>query len=238
MNFTIATLFEEMFTYLKYSVLNRAKNQNLWSYDILNLRTKSIELNLYSLDDVPYGGGNGMILSPTIFDHLNLNNYTHKYYMSPRGKVWNQSFAKNLASQNNANIFILCGRYEGVDQRILDYYNFEEISIGDYILCGGELPAMIMIESIVRLIPNVIKKMSSENESFNYILLEHDLYTKPAIWNNMQVPMVLTQGNHKLINQWKYHNSIYNTYCKRFDLFMLYMMHVLIMIVFYYKYYH
>lgn len=226
MNVTIASLFEEMFQYFEHTILKRAKIQNLWSYKIINLYDIAKSLNMYSIDDIPFGGGNGMILKPIIFDHIDLSKYTHKFYMSPRGRRWTQKDAYLLANKQDVNMFILCGRYEGVDERILQYYNFEEISAGDYVLCGGELPSMMLVESVVRLLPNVIKNNSHALESFNDMLLEHDLYTKPQIWNNIHVPDVLISGHHRNIIQWKYLNSLHNTYTKRIDLFNIYIVFV------------
>lgn len=223
-----------MFDYLKHSILNRGMINNHWSYNLIDIREKSRSLSMYSVDDRPYGGGSGMIISPIIFNDCDLSGYTHKFYMSPRGKVWNQLDAKKIVENSNANILILCGRYEGIDQRVLDYYGFQEISIGDYILCGGELPAMTVIESIVRLIPGVINTDSVQNESFNMGgLLEHDLYTKPQIWNNISVPSVLLSGNHKMIQQWKLVNGLQNTYNKRHDLYVLFIYQIYIYIIIY-----
>jgi tRNA (guanine37-N1)-methyltransferase len=219
MQFTICSLFvREMFNYLNISILNRARNRGIWNYDFVDLREQCQIRQEYSLDDRPYGGQEGMVLRPDALDQIDMTQYTHRIYLSPRGRVWKQHHAHILANTQNAHIFLLCGRYEGIDQRIIDYYEFDEVSIGDFVLCGGELPAMVLMESVVRLLPGAISNASAANESFSQGLLEHALYTRPAVWNGQAVPAVLVNGNHKEIEWWKFCNSLQTTLEKRPDL--------------------
>ena len=210
----IITLYPEMFPgSLKLSVIGKALKKNIWSINILNLHD-FIPNNKTRVDDTPYGGGPGMIIRPDVIgnaiDHLlriRPNNVTI-IYMSPRGKLLKQKMLEEFSQLNN--MIILCGRFEGIDQRIIDVYPIKEISIGDYILAGGELAAAVLIESCIRLLPGVLGNTSSiQSESFsNRMLLEYSHYTKPREWNNIRVPDVLLSGNHKLIKEWRVKNSI------------------------------
>lgn len=217
MHFKIFTLFPEMFdSYLTSSILGRGLKNKLWNYEVINIRDYSKERHK-KVDDVPFGGGCGMIINPeviadTIDANCNLNN-TKIYYMSPRGQVFNQKKVNDILQYDN--IAIICGRYEGIDQRVIDEYNIEEISIGDFVLTGGELPALTLIDCCVRCIEGVLGDFESINsESFGGIqnskydyLLEYPLYTQPREWRNRKVPEILLSGNHQKIEEWKLQES-------------------------------
>ncbi len=217
MHFKIFTLFPDMFdSYLKSSILGRALDKNLWSYEIINIRDYSKDRHK-KVDDVPFGGGCGMVIkSEVIANAIDSNcdlNKTKIYYMSPRGKVFNQKKVNEVLKHKE--IAIICGRYEGVDQRVLDEYNIEEISIGDFVLTGGEIPALTLIDCCVRCIEGVLGDYDSINsESFGGVnnsqydnLLEYPLYTQPRVWRERKVPEVLFSGHHKEIEKWKLEES-------------------------------
>ena len=232
MIFKIFTLFPDIFnSYLETSVLGRSLEKNLWGYEVINIRDYSN--NRYKkVDDIPFGGGCGMIIQPDVIanaidSNCDLKN-TKFYYMSPRGKIFNQKMVKDILKHEN--IAIICGRYEGIDQRVIDEYNMEEISIGDFVLTGGELPALTMIDCCVRCINGVLGNYNSiNNESFGGInnskydyLLEYPLYTQPRSWRNRNVPEVLVSGHHKNIENWKLQESEKITKERRPDLWKKY----------------
>ncbi|MBQ3502076.1 MAG: tRNA (guanosine(37)-N1)-methyltransferase TrmD, partial [Clostridia bacterium] len=170
-------------------------------------------------DDTPFGGGAGMVmLCEPLFKAIEsvVKPNSKVYYMSPRGKVFKQTIAKEMAELEH--IVLLCGHYEGIDQRVIDYFNIEELSIGDYVLTGGELPAMVVIDTVARLIPNVITSESLDSESFSNNLLEYDQYTRPAEYKGMKVPDILLSGHHANIEKWRAQNSLDNTKKNRPDL--------------------
>ena len=219
MKIDILTLFPEMFMPLKTSILKRAQDKNLIEINIINFR--EFAKNKHSqVDDVPFGGGNGMVLMcQPIFDCINSikTNKSKIIYMSPRGKTLKQNMIKNYL--NFEHIIILCGHYEGVDQRVIDYFDMEEISIGDYVLTGGELPSMVFVDCLSRLIPNVLhNEHSTESESFSTNLLEYPQYTRPANFEGLEVPSVLISGNHKQIDLWRNEQSLIITKKNRPDL--------------------
>ncbi len=221
MRFTVFTQFPEMFeNVLNSSILERAKEKGLISFNVINIRDYTKDKHNRT-DDTPFGGGFGMVMSPQpAFDALRENGAEGKkvLYMSPRGKMLSKSVASSLAAEDE--VFILCGHYEGVDQRIIDAFKMEEVSIGDYILTGGELPAMVLIDTVTRLIPGVLSSEdSSYDESIYSGLLEADMYTKPREYEGMEVPEVLFSGNHKLIHLWKFKKSLKLTKERRPDLF-------------------
>ena len=231
-NFKIFTLFPEVFdSYLKSSILGRALNKNIWNYQLINIRDYSKD-RFKHVDDVPYSGGSGMVIKPDIIaDAIDKNcdvPKTHFFYMSPRGEVFNQKLVNEVLKYNE--IAIICGRYEGIDQRVIDEYNMKEISIGDYVLTGGELPAMVVIDTCVRCIKNVLGNSNSlDTESFGGInntnydnLLEYPLYTRPSIWRNRKVPDVLLSGHHSNIEKWKISESERITKERRTDLWNKY----------------
>lgn len=206
----IITLFPEIFPGpLNISVLKNSLNQ-LYSLNIINLRHFGIGKHKI-VDDAPYGGGSGMIIKPDVVNNailsLNLDKSQSIFiFMSPRGDQLSQKYINNYLEYNN--IIILCGRFEGVDQRILNYWNFQEIRVSDVVLCGGELPAMILCEAFIRNIPNVISADSLIHETIPGKMNEHDHYTRPLIWNDIKVPQDLTCGNHKKIIAFREYNKI------------------------------
>lgn len=205
MKFDILTLFPEFVNSIKeYSIISRGINENIFDVNAINIRDFSLNKHK-KVDDYPYGGGPGMVMAPQpISDCIKsvIKKNSHIIYLSPRGKVFNQSIARKLANKNH--IILLCGHYEGIDQRIIDKYVDEEISIGDYILTGGELGAMVLVDSISRLLPGVLgNEESSKEESFSSNLLEYHQYTRPQKFEGMEVPEVLLSGNHKKIEEYR-----------------------------------
>ena len=214
----ILTLFPQMFdNFLNESIIKRAQDKNLVKINIHNIRDYSI-YNNKQVDDTPYGGGGGMVLMcDPIFkaiDDLKTDD-TIVIMMSPQGKKYNQKIAYDLSK--NKHIIIICGHYEGFDERILSIVDLE-LSIGDYVLTGGELPSMIVTDTIVRLIDGVISKESHLNDSFNDNLLDYPTYTKPRVYRDMEVPEVLLSGNHAEIEKYRKEQKIKNTKEKRPDL--------------------
>jgi tRNA (guanine37-N1)-methyltransferase len=213
----IITLFPEIFTPLNCSIFYKGLEKNYWQLNLIDLKKYGDHV-----DDTPYGGGDGMliradIISQAIDDHI--TEYDHIIFTVPFGKRLQQNIVKDLSQ--HSSILIVCGRYEGIDYRIYDYYskkyNVSFISIGDYILAGGELPAMVISESILRY--HLLRWTALNEESFNNNgYLEAPQYTRPLIWNNLSVPDVLRSGNHKNINQWKLQQSLQQTQKYRPDL--------------------
>ena len=221
MKITVLTQFPDMFPpVLGESILGRAAGKGLLEFKVVNIRDYSVDKHRKT-DDTPFGGGFGMVMTPQpAFDALRANGAEGKrvLYMSPRGRMLNKELALELASEEE--LFILCGHYEGVDQRIIDAFGMEEVSIGDYILTGGELPAMVLIDSVARLLPGCLSDPEAGlQESVYSGLLEHDQYTKPRVYEDMEVPEVLFNGNHKLIHLWEFENSLRLTKKRRPDLF-------------------
>ena len=221
MKITILTQFPDMFgPVLTESILGRAEEKGLVKFKVVNIRDYSVDKHRKT-DDTPFGGGFGMVMTPQpAFDALRAVGAEGKriLYMSPRGKLLNKDLAEELSKEEE--FFVLCGHYEGVDQRIIDAWNMEEVSIGDYVLTGGELAAMVLIDTAVRLIPGCLSDPeASTSESVYSGLLEYDQYTKPREYEGLQVPEVLFNGNHKLIHLWQFENSLRLTKKKRPDLF-------------------
>lgn len=216
-NVTCLTIFPEMFPgSLGYSLAGKALRSGIWNLQTINIRDFGIKKHK-NVDDEAYGGGNGLIMRPDVLgealDHaIKLNPNARIYYPSPRGKLFDQPYAKQLSTQNN--IIIICGRFEGIDERIIEEYNVEQISVGNYILSGGEVAAITILDSVIRLLPGVLSNQDTLlEESFERTidglnLLEHPLYTKPANWRGRKVPEVLLSGNHQLIDDWKIEKSI------------------------------
>ncbi len=218
----VLTLFPEMFPGpLGLSITGKALKKRIWSLKLVNLRDFSNN-GPKNVDDTPYGGGSGMIIKSDVVHKAikntikNLKNFS-LVYLSPQGKKLNQKKVKELSSKKN--LVLLCGKYEGIDQRVIDTWKMEEISLGDYILSGGEIAAMNLIDSCVRLLPNVLgSSQSLENETFEINLLEYPQYTKPRSWLGKKVPNVLLSGNHEKIKEWRKKESLRITKNKRPDL--------------------
>ena len=207
------TLFPEIFhSYMSESIMKRAIEKEIIEVHVYNIRDFSANKHK-KVDDYPFGGGAGMLMTPQpIYDTYKHIVETHNIenprvvYLTPKGKVYKQDIACDLSS--NEDIILLCGHYEGIDQRIIDLIVTDEISIGDYVLTGGELPALIMIDSIARLIPGVLSQNESfEEESFKDDLLEYPHYTRPREFMGMKVPDVLLSGNHQRIGKWRLEES-------------------------------
>ncbi len=218
MRIDVLTLFPEMFESLNHSILKRAQEDGKISINVTNIRDFAAAPH-FKCDDEPYGGGAGMVmLCEPLFKAIEsvVKPNSKVYYMSPRGKVFKQAIAKQMSTLEH--IVLLCGHYEGIDQRVIDYFNIEELSIGDYVLTGGELPAMVVIDAVARLIPDVITADSLDTESFSNNLLEYDQYTRPAEYKGMKVPDILLSGHHANIEKWRQQNSLANTKKNRPDL--------------------
>ncbi len=220
MKIDILTLFPDMFSPVTgQSILGRAIENGLLEIVVTNIRDHTKDKHKKT-DDTPYGGGAGMILTPQpVFDALRAIGARGKriLYMSPRGRLLDQTLISELSGE--PELVILCGHYEGVDQRILDAWDMEEVSIGDYILTGGELASMVLIDAVARLIPGVLGSEGSHREESVYSgLLEYDQYTKPREYEGLQVPEVLFNGNHKLIRLWQWEGALRHTLRRRPDL--------------------
>ena len=233
MKITIFTIFPEIITqFFDVGLLAKARNNGIWELKVVNIRDYS-ENSYKQVDDIAYGGGQGMVMKPDILskaidDNCDVENTTF-FYMSPRGEVLNQQVIKEYKQLDN--IAIICGRYEGIDQRAIDEYKMIEISIGDYVLMGGELPAMVFVESMNRCLPGVVgNEKSIIEDSFGGAtgnlydnLLEYPLYTTPRIWKNRAVPDILLSGNHKKIAGWKLKQSKQITKERRIDIWEKYL---------------
>ena len=218
MKFNVLTLFPEMFSALDESIIGRGKEKGLIDINLINIRDFSKNKHK-KVDDTPYGGGAGMVMEPTVvYDAFKSikDEKTKVIYLSPQGKTLNQQKVQDLAKEES--ITLLCGHYEGIDQRVIDTIVDEEISIGDYVLTGGELPAMVLIDSVSRYIEGVLKEESIKEESFTNGLLEYPQYTRPEMFLDKRVPEILLSGNHQKIDEWRRNQSIINTYIKRPDL--------------------
>lgn len=220
MKFDVLTLFPEMFEPMKHSIIERASEKDLIDINLINIRDFSKDKHKH-VDDTPYGGGAGMLIRPdVVYDaYSSVSEENAKViYMSPKGKVLNQNMVKELSKESH--LIILCGHYEGIDQRVLDEIVDEEISIGDYVLTGGELPAMVLIDSVSRYVDGVLSNSSTVEESFSGEdkLLEYPEYTRPSEFHGMKVPEVLTSGNHQEIAIWRREQSLITTYKKRPEL--------------------
>ena len=218
MKFDVLTLFPESFEPIKQSSLGRALEKNLISWNLINIRDFSKDKHK-KVDDTPYGGGAGMVIRPdVVYDaYKSIKDENAKViYMSPQGNVLNQKKVESLSKEKH--LILLCGHYEGIDQRVIDEIVDEEISIGDYVLTGGEIPAMVLIDSVSRYVEGVLTKESIKEESFSNNLLEYPQYTRPEIFLDKKVPEVLLSGHHENIRKWREEQSLKNTYQKRPDL--------------------
>lgn len=221
MRIDVLTLFPEMFgPVIGGSILGRAAEKGIIDVRLTDIRTFSNDKH-NKADDYPFGGGGGMVMMPDpIFGAMESVGAADRkvIYMSPRGKILDADKIRELSETDG--FVILCGHYEGVDQRVLDYWDAEEVSIGDYVLTGGELPAMVLIDSVARLLPDVLGNENSALEESVYSgLLEHPQYTKPREYRGLKVPEVLLNGNHKLIELWKFRQALLLTKERRPDMF-------------------
>ena len=220
MKIDVLTLFPEMLDSLNSSLTGKAREKGLYELNCHNIRDYSADKHK-KCDDAPFGGGAGMVMMPQpIHDCICAVDPKHtakRIYMSPRGKVLNQSLVRELSNQQH--LLILCGHYEGVDQRVLDMDIDMELSIGDYVLSGGEIPAMVLIDSVLRYVPDVLgNSESTVDESFSQPLLEYPQYTRPQEFLGMSVPEVLVSGNHANIDKWRKQQSLEITRKNRPDL--------------------
>ena len=218
MKIDILTLFPEMFEPLKCSILGRAQQNNLIEINLTNIRDFSTDKHK-KVDDTPFGGGAGMVMTcQPLFDAINSvkTEGAKIIYMSPKGETLNQKMVVNLAKVEH--LVIVCGHYEGIDERVIQHFDMQEISIGDYVLTGGELPAMVLADSVSRYIDGVLSEGSTNEESFSNGLLEYPQYTKPRVYAGLEVPEVLIGGNHQEIAKWKLEQSLKITKERRPDL--------------------
>ncbi len=229
LNIKIITAFPEMFPGgLAFSLIGKALREKKFSLDIINLHDFGID-ERKSIDDEPFGGGPGMIIRPDVIENALLSidsdksKKSHRIYLSPSGTPLNQEKLKDLAHLDE--LIILCGRFEGIDHRAIDVLKFEEISIGDYILAGGEIAAQVLVEGCIRLIPGVLGQPKSLlEESFSNNLLEYPHFTRPQVWTDTEkctheVPEVLISGHHGKIKEWRHKQSIEKTKLLRSDLY-------------------
>ena len=219
MKFDILTLFPEMFEIIKNSIIGKAIEKKLIEINTINIRDFSKDKHK-KVDDTPYGGGAGMVMMPdVVYDaYMSIKDKENAkvIYLSPKGNVLNQNKVEALSKEEH--IILLCGHYEGIDQRVLDEIVDEEISIGDYVLTGGELPAMVLIDTVSRYVSGVLNKESVDEESFSNGLLEYPHYTRPEVFLNKKVPEVLLSGHHENIKKWRDEKSLEITKKKRPDL--------------------
>ncbi|MBR5227218.1 MAG: tRNA (guanosine(37)-N1)-methyltransferase TrmD [Clostridia bacterium] len=225
MKFTVITLFPNIISeYVNTSIISKAIKQKIIEIDIVDLRAfgKGKRRNV---DDTVYGGGSGMVITVPVLDEalnsIEISENAKIIYLSPKGKTLNQNITKQL-SKECTDLILICGHYEGIDERIFDLYPIEEISIGDFVLTGGELAALALIDSVTRLIPGTIKEQSWSLESFEQDLLEEAQYTKPEEYKSLKVPSVLLSGHHENIEKYRLEDRIYTTYKKRPDLLKKY----------------
>ena len=219
----ILTLYPDIYPgYLGYSLLGKALEKNIWELNIYNLRDFG-EGKHKAVDDKPFGGGAGMIIKPDILgdaiEETLIKNHDQQklVYLSPKGKPFKQVDAEKFSQSNGVSI--LCGHFEGIDQRVIDIYEVEEISMGDYVLTGGEVASFAFLDAIIRLLPGVLgNEISIKDESFSDNLLEYPQYTKPQEYKNIKVPDVLLSGNHEKIAEWRREKSIEITEKNRPDL--------------------
>ena len=220
MKIDILTPFPNMFSCLNESILGRAQEKNLLEINVINIRDFSKDKHK-KCDDAPFGGGAGMVMMAQpicdAFDSLDITEDSCRIYVSPKGKRLDQNLVKELAQKKH--LVLLCGHYEGVDQRALDLNIDMEVSIGDYVLTGGELPAMVIVDSVSRFVPEVLGSAeSAEDESFSDNLLEYPQYTRPQNYRGLEVPKILLSGNHGKIDEWRYNQKVEITKQKRPDL--------------------
>jgi len=222
MTIKILSLFPKMFDCLNSSILGRAMDSKKISIEAIDIRPFSPDKKHFKCDDAPFGGGAGMVMTaPPIYNAINSIDPKHEFYriyLSPKGATFSVAKAKQLALSNK-KLLLLCGRYEGIDQRIIDLCIDEEISIGDFVLTGGELAAMVLVDSVSRFIDGVLgNEASSEVESFSNNLLEYPHYTRPNEFMGLKVPEVLISGNHAKVDKWRQQEALKITKFRRPDL--------------------
>ena len=220
----IFTLYPEYFPGpFEIGICKKAFEKKLWDLKLINIRDYADDKHK-TVDDTPYGGGVGMLMRPDVVAKsldANLDEKETVYYLTPKGKIFNQDIAKDIVKKNKVNI--LCGHFEGVDQGVLDSRNVEEISIGDFILSGGEMASFIVLDTVLRLVPGVLGNLNStKDESFENGLLEYPQYTKPQIWEKLSVPDILLSGDHNKIKSWRLSQSEAITRHRRPDLWQKY----------------
>lgn len=226
----LLTLFPEMFPGpLGHSLAGRGLNKAIWSLDCYNIRDFATDKHA-NVDAPPFGGGHGMVMRPDVMgraiDHVwnkqPAGQNLATLYPSPRGKLLDQEMARSLSQKDG--VVIVCGRYEGLDQRVIDHYQLQEVSIGDYVLSGGEQAAMVILDAVVRLLPGIMgKEVSHLEDSFESGLLEHHHYTQPRDWQGLQPPEILLSGHHQNIAKWRQENALDITATRRPDLMAAYM---------------
>lgn len=221
MRIKVATIFPEMFDGLNIGILGKAKQKGLIDIQISNIRDYSLDKH-HKTDDTPFGGGAGMVMTPQpLHDTIVALDPEHKarrIYMSPRGKTLDQELVESLAKEEE--LLFVCGSYEGIDERVIELDIDEELSIGDYVLTGGELPAMVVINAVSRYVEGVLgSNESTSEESFSSGLLEYPQYTRPQVFMGLEVPKVLLSGNHKEIKDWRYNQQLEITKQRRPDLY-------------------
>ena len=227
MNFKILTLFPELFPGpLSHSVIGAALKKKIFSIETINIRDFANN-RAKTVDDKPFGGGAGMILKPDVlqraydFSLKKKERKTKTIYLSPSGDKLN--YDKLIEINKYKNVIVICGKYEGIDSRFIQHNDIEELSVGDYVLSGGEIASFILIDACVRLIPEVLgNKNSLVSESFQNHLLEYPQYTKPRVWESLEVPEILLNGNHEKVSEWKLKKSIETTKRMRPDLYKKY----------------
>ena len=218
MKFDVLTLFPEMFEPIKQSIIGKAKEKQLIDINLINIRDFSKDKHK-KVDDTPYGGGAGMVMrADVVYDaYKSIKDENAKViYLSPQGKVLNQQKVEQLSKEEH--LILLCGHYEGIDQRVISKIVDEEISIGNYVLTGGEIPAMVVIDSVSRYVDGVLSEDSTSEESFSQGILEYPQYTRPETFEDKKVPEVLLSGHHQNINKWRREQALKNTYLKRPEL--------------------
>ena len=223
-NAQIFTLYPDFFPgFLSKGLYGKAMSENKWKLKIVNIRDYALDKHK-TVDDTPYGGGSGMLIRPDVISKAidnNIEDGEKIIFLSPKGKLFDQKKARELSKEKKINL--LCGHFEGIDQRVVESRNIEEMSVGDYILSGGETAAMIVIDSILRLLPGVLGNNSSViEETFENGLLEYPQYTKPQIWEDKEVPEVLLSGDHAKIKDWRLSQSEVITRDRRPDLWRKY----------------
>lgn len=229
MNFHILTLFPEMVMQgLGTSIIGKAAERGYISIETVNIRDYTLDKH-GKVDDYPYGGGAGMLMQAqpvydayqSVVDRIGQERASRIVYVTPQGKTFSQEMAREMARESD--LILLCGHYEGIDERVLEEIVTDEVSIGDYVLTGGELPAMVMIDAIARLVPGVLHNgESAQTESFENDLLEYPQYSRPEVWHEKRVPEILLSGDHAKVDAWRLEQSLLRTKEKRPDLYEKY----------------